>query len=199
MPPTAQQAKPKGVPGLKIGGLGMSSVVQGGETKTAEELSVLQDVGKKFVQTKKVDSDDSSDGYIPAPVQQTKPKGLPSLKITGLGSSTLVQEGQSTTAEDASVQLILLPPGAQSNFQQTPQSTHKIMLPVQEQNESEESDDFLPPAQPAVKPRFVPGLKIGGIGMSTVVRDGQTKTAEELDVEKDAGYRPEDRVIDLRP
>lgn len=73
------------------------------------------------------------------------------------------------------------------------------MLPVQEQNESEESDDFVPAVQNSTKPKFVPGLAIGGLGSSSLVPEGQQKTAEELDVERDAGYRIEDRVINLRP
>jgi len=44
-----QQTKPKGIPNLKIGGLGSSSIIPEGQSKTAEEMSVLQDVGKKFV------------------------------------------------------------------------------------------------------------------------------------------------------
>ena len=41
------------------------------------------------------------------------------------------------------------------------------------------SDAALPPPLPVKKTSFVPGLKIGGLGLSTVAQ-GNGKTAEEM-------------------
>ena len=47
-----------------------------------------------------LDESDSSDAGLPPPLPVTAPKGLPSLKMAGLGLSTLKAPGQDKTAEE---------------------------------------------------------------------------------------------------
>ena len=82
---------------------------------------------------------------------------MPSLKTAGLGLSTLVKEGGKTQEElDVESQV------KQNNQQAAPQAA--------------------PPVQQTAKKPIIPMLNTGGLGFSTLVKEGG-KTQEELDVE----------------
>ena len=87
---------------------------------------------------------------------------VPSLKVGGLGLSTIVKDGGKTQEEMDVENLVKnkTPP------QVDPQPIDK-----------EQPRDQQKPKKP-----FVPSLRVGGLGLSTIVKDGG-KTQEELDVE----------------
>ena len=101
MPPPIPVKKPAAMPNLKIGGLGLSTLANNGQ-KTAEELGdmqVLMDAKKKPKSESSLSDSDDSDAGLPPPIPITKPKGLPGLKIGGLGLSTLANNGGKTAEE----------------------------------------------------------------------------------------------------
>lgn len=95
----------------------------------------------------------------PAPSVQPKKPFIPSLKTAGLGLSTLVKDGGKTQEE--------LDVESQVKGNQAPSA---ISEPVQ------------PPSNPVHKKPVIPMLKTGGLGFSTIIKEGG-KTQEELDVE----------------
>lgn len=49
-----------------------------------------------------------------------------------------------------------------------------------EREDDDSSDDFVPPPIPTQSKKFVPGLKISGLSLSTVSNAADGKTAEEM-------------------
>jgi hypothetical protein len=92
---------------------------------------------------------------------------LPKLAIGGLGLSTLAKDGGKTAEELGDMQVLY-------EAKKRPESKCSYSQP------ESDSDDGLPPPVPS-KPlgSGIPGLAVGGLGMSTIAKDGQ-KTAEEM-------------------
>jgi hypothetical protein len=97
-------------------------------------------------------SSDSDDGLLPPlPVESAKPKL--SLPIGGLGLSTVAQEGAITAEQMADMQTL------KEVKQQKSQPVEQV---------SSDSDEGLPPPIPGSKPKVHLGLKLGGLGLSTL-------------------------------
>ena len=99
-------SKPKGLAlNLAIKGLGLSTVTQNVDGKTAEQAAdeelYLQEKKKQMPPaTKDEASDSDSDLGLPPPLPVSKPKGLGlNLAIKGLGISTLSNAPSGMTAE----------------------------------------------------------------------------------------------------
>ena len=114
-----------------------------------------------------IQSESDSDGGLPPPLPVKKPIGLPSLKIGGLGLSTLAGDNGKTAEEMGDMQVLMdakkKPAGNQSETSRS----------------ESDSDAGLPPPLPVKKPMALPNLNIGGLGLSTLAGDGG-KTAEEM-------------------
>ena len=148
---------------LQIGGLGLSTVANN-DGLTAEQQADLEHFKQSKNEPRKQESDSSDDG-LPPPLPVSKPKGLPGLKIGGLGISTLATGNGKTAEEMADMQVL------QDAKSKPKEKTYDT--------DSDDSDAGLPPPIPISKPKGLPGLKIGGLGLSTLANNGG-KTAEEL-------------------
>ena len=154
------------VPSLKVGGLGLSTLVKDGG-KTQEELDVEAMVKNKQPPAQPQRQEPQQPPVQPGPAQpQARKPFVPSLKVGGLGLSTLVKE-HGKTQEELDVENEV-----KHGKQPNPSAPSQLQ-------DSEAAGGA--PKQPARKP-FVPALKVGGLGLSTLVKDGG-KTQEELDVE----------------
>ena len=113
-----------------------------------------------------VESSDSSDAGLPPAIPVSKPKGFSlGLSLGGLGLSTVARDGERTAEQMADMSTLHQSKVAQANKNK-------------ESSSDSDSDAGLPPPLPTTKPkRLSLGLSLGGLGLSTVAKDGE-KTAE---------------------
>ena len=94
---------------------------------------------------------------------------MPGLAIGGLGLSTIAKDGGKTAEEMGDMQVLV-------------DAKNSVKKPIDESSQESESDSDqgLPPPLPKKPLGFkMPGLAIGGLGISTLAKDGG-KTAEEM-------------------